>query len=148
MKRLNLPHYDYKLQRKDDKVWILDQIRKKYLVLTPEEWVRQHFINFLITEGYPKSLIGVEGGLKVNQMQKRSDILVYDRKGKPFLLVECKAPEVKLSNKTFEQAAAYNSVLKAPFLIITNGLQHFVCKINFENGSYDFLDGLPQFPPK
>lgn len=145
MVQLNLPAYDYKLQRREDnKFYIFCQVRKKYLLLTPEEWVRQHFINFLFEQGYPKGLTSAESGLKYNKRQKRTDIVVYDRQGKPFLLVECKAPEVKLSDSTFSQAATYNMVLKAPYIAVSNGLQHYFCHIDFENKSYHFLDTVPQ----
>ncbi|MEH0157952.1 type I restriction enzyme HsdR N-terminal domain-containing protein [Limibacter armeniacum] len=141
---LNLPSYDCKLQKRDNKLYIFDQIRKKYLQLTPEEWVRQHFIHFLSQQGFPKSLMSIEAGLKLNKLQKRTDIVIYDRQGKPFMLVECKAPEIKLSDATFNQAASYNMVLKAPYLSITNGMQHYFCHIDFENKKYSFLETIPK----
>jgi hypothetical protein len=146
MTQLNLPEFDIKLQNKDDKILVFDPIRKKYLVLTPEEWVRQHFVNFLtVHHHYPRSLIKLEGGLKYNQLQKRSDILVFDRLGQPFLLVECKAAQVKITQKVLEQAAIYNAKLKAPYMVVTNGLQHVCLQINQTNGKYVFLKELPRF---
>src|ERR1700704_4205256 len=109
MTRLNLPACDFKVKKSEGKVWIFDGSRKKFVVLTPEEWVRQHFINFLITEHqYPRSLFRIEGSLAYNRLQKRSDILVYDRGGKPWMLVECKSPAIKLSQRAFNQVAIYN----------------------------------------
>ncbi|GAA4832119.1 type I restriction enzyme HsdR N-terminal domain-containing protein [Algivirga pacifica] len=144
MQALNLPPYDHKVSKREGKVYIWDQIRKKYLRLTPEEWVRQHFIAFLLSKGYSKGRIGVETGVKVNQLQRRSDIVVYDKEGKPYLLIECKAPSVKLTNETFGQAAQYNVRLKAPYLCITNGLQHYSCSIDFAQKNYKFLADIPE----
>src|SRR5687768_5807472 len=105
MHKLNLPPFDYKLKKAEGKVWIFDVIRKKYLVLTPEEWVRQHFIHFITTElKYPKGLLKIEGGLTYNELHKRSDILVFDREAKPWMIIECKSPELKLSETTLQQA--------------------------------------------
>ena len=146
MIKLNLPQFDIKIQDKDGKSEIFDIIRKKYVLLTPEEWVRQHFLHLLINHyQYPKSLIKIETGLKYNQLQKRSDIVVYDREGKPFLIVECKSTDVALSQKTFEQITRYNFTLKSRYVVITNGLQHFCCSIDHEKGSYEFMKDLPAF---
>ena len=145
MQDLNLPVFDYKVKEQDGKPFIWDEIRKKYLLITPEEWVRQHFIHFLIARKYPKSLISVEGGLKYNQRQKRTDILVLNRMGDPFLLVECKAPEVKVNQKTLEQAIYYNQVIRAPYIALTNGLQHFFCHIDFKNQKASPLADLPNY---
>src|SRR5262245_23759122 len=126
MVQLNLPHFDYQLKKEEGKVWIFDGIRKKYVVLTPEEWVRQHMVQYLVRElQYPRSLIRIEGGVTYNQLQKRSDILVFDREGNPWMIVECKSPEVKLSDNAMHQAATYNASHKARYLLITNGLRHF-----------------------
>ncbi len=146
MENLNLPPFDYKIRKQENKPFLWDEIRKKYVLITPEEWVRQHFIHFLIANGYPKSLISVEGGLKYNQLQKRSDILVLDRFGKPFFLIECKAPKIKINQKVLEQAIFYNQIIKAPFVGLSNGLQHFFCEINFETGKVEVLKNLPEFP--
>ncbi len=122
---MNLPSFKPDLIKKEGKIWIKDSIRKKNLVLTPEEWVRQHWINFLITElNYPKGLFALEKGLKYNQLQKRTDLVIWDREGKPYLLIECKAPEIKITQKTMEQAAIYHREIKSEFLILSNGNQH------------------------
>jgi hypothetical protein len=146
MQQLNLPSFDYKIREIDGKAAIFDILRKRYIVLTPEEWVRQHFIHFLITHyQYPKSLIKIESGHKYNQLQKRSDIIVYDRYGKVFLLVECKSADIAISQKVFEQAALYNQSLNARHLAVTNGLNHFVCSVDYENKDYKFLKDIPLF---
>jgi hypothetical protein len=145
MSPLNLPTYTYKTKEIEGKSYIFDPIRKKYLVLTPEEWVRQHFINLLITHyQYSKSLIRLEGGLNYNKLQKRSDIVVFDQDGKPFLLVECKAPEVPINRAVIEQASRYNLTLKCPFVAITNGINTFCFEIDFENGSFKQMKDLPK----
>ncbi|MBS1682702.1 MAG: type I restriction enzyme HsdR N-terminal domain-containing protein [Bacteroidetes bacterium] len=126
MFKLNLPQFNPTLKKEQGKVWIFDGIRKKYLVLTPEEWVRQHFINYLIMEmKYPKSLFRIEGSLTYNKLQKRSDILIFDRAGKPWMLIECKSPTIKLNQKAFNQVAVYNMTLDAKYLAVTNGMAHF-----------------------
>ncbi len=142
---LDLPACPLKIAYQAGKPYVFDVIRKKYVALTPEEWVRQHFIGFLALRGYPPSLMSVESGLKYNKLAKRSDILVYNRQGVPLLLVECKSYEVRLSDETFRQAAQYNQVLKAPLLAITNGLTHYFCRIDFEASSYEFLKDLPLY---
>lgn len=145
MTQLNLPSYDYKTKEMDGKYYIFDPIRKKYLVLTPEEWVRQHFIHLLITHyGYSKSLIRLEGGLNYNRLQKRSDIVVFDQEAKPFLLVECKAPEVKINQAVIEQASRYNLTLRCPFVVVTNGLSTFCFEIDFEKGTFLQIKDLPK----
>jgi hypothetical protein len=145
---LNLPSYDFSLKRDGDKVLILDILRKKYLLLTPEEWVRQHFVHYLVHDlGYPKSLIKIEGGLKFNSLSKRSDIVVFSREGSPWMLVECKAPDVKLRQSTIEQAATYNHTLRARFLVITNGMTHICCEVDWTNGTTEQRQSLPSFEP-
>lgn len=126
MTKLSLPSIDCKITEIEGKYQIFDIIRKKYIVLTPEEWVRQHIVHLLIYQlGFSKSLIKVEGGLSYHGMAKRSDIVVFDQQAKPYFLIECKAPEVKLDKKTISQASIYNKSLKAPFLAISNGLKTF-----------------------
>ena len=143
---LKLPSYPFKIKEDGASTMIFDEIRKKYLVLTPEEWVRQHFVKFLITEkNYPKSLIRLEGGLKLNSLQKRTDIVVFNTQGEKILMVECKAPSIKITQKTFDQVARYNMVHKINLLAVTNGLQHYFCTIDFENEKYSFLDELPVY---
>ncbi|WP_018344097.1 type I restriction enzyme HsdR N-terminal domain-containing protein [Cytophaga aurantiaca] len=123
---LNLPEADLKLSRDNGEIYVYDGIRKKNILLTPEEWVRQHFIHYLIhTCKYPRVLFKVESGLQYNTMQKRSDIQIYNRQGTVFMLVECKAFSVPLSEQTLKQASAYNKTIAAEWLVITNGLHHF-----------------------
>lgn len=143
---LNLPAFDHKIKREGPRTQIFDPIRRKYVVLTPEEWVRQHFINYLkVEKNYPYSLMKIEGGLKFNHQNKRSDILVYNLKGQPAILVECKAPEVKVTAAVFEQAARYNQQLKVDYIIVTNGIGHYCSSINYLEGSFTFLEEIPEF---
>ena len=144
---LNLPPYPFKITQKDDAVFIFDELRKKHLVLTPEEWVRQHFIQNLITgKKFPKSLIQIEGGLILNQLQKRSDILVYNTAGEKVMLIECKAPKVKITPSVFEQANRYNSIHQAKWIVLTNGLQHIYAKVDTGRGTYMFTPEMPDYP--
>lgn len=146
MENLNLPSYEYKLKKVDEKIYIYDILRRKYIVLTPEEWVRQHFIHFLINQyKYPKALIKLESGLNYNNVQKRTDIQVFNRDGKLMMIVECKAPYIELDQSVFRQAATYNQVLKADYLTITNGMLFHCCKTNWENRSLEFMEDLPLF---
>ena len=147
MTSLNLPEYQFKITRKDDKQFIFDSIRKKYVALTPEEWVRQNFIRYLHTERQmPLSLMAVETSIKMNGMTRRPDIVVYLNTGKPLLIVECKAPSVELTQDVFDQIARYNMVLKVKYLIVTNGLRHYCCYIdNYEAGTYYFLENVPSY---
>jgi len=146
MYQLNLPTFDYKLKKADGKVWIFDVIRKKYIVLTPEEWVRQHFIHYLIHDfKYPRSLVKIEGGLTYNQLQKRSDITVFDREGKPWMIVECKSPTLNLSESTLQQAAVYNATLKAKYLTITNGMIYLCSSTDWDAGKTSLLETLPPY---
>ena len=144
MQTLNLPTYNFKLKNSQNKTLIFDKLRKKYVVLTPEEWVRQHFVHFLIDQKkYPETLIAIEKQLTINNLKKRTDILIFNSDGKPEVVIECKAPSIKISQKTFDQIARYNLQLKADFLIVTNGLTHFYCKMDFKNKTYMFLKNLP-----
>jgi hypothetical protein len=146
MKKLNFPVYSFRFKNSENKVAIFDEIRKKFILLTPEEWVRQHTIQFLLNENqYPKSYINVEKLIKINNLNKRYDVVVYQPNGEFFLLIECKAPEVKIAQQTFDQIARYNLVLKAKYLMITNGLNHYFCQMDFENEKYVFLKELPEF---
>jgi hypothetical protein len=146
MQRLNFPAYSFRFKNSENKVSIFDEIRKKFVILTPEEWVRQHVIQYLIVEkGYSKSYINVEKIIKINGLTKRYDIVVFQPNGQIFLLIECKAPEVSISQNTFDQIARYNMNLKAQFLMVTNGLNHYFCSMDFENEKYHFLTGLPEF---
>lgn len=146
MQELNLPFYQFKLKKEGGRLQIFDAIRKKYVVLTPEEWVRQNFMQYLIQEKqFPQSLMAVEAGLKINQLKKRTDLLVYDKSGLPFLMVECKAPEVKITQSTFDQIARYNIVFRVKYLVVTNGLEHYCCQMNYEQNTYNYLEQIPVF---
>lgn len=145
-KPLNLPPYPFKLTQKAQQLFIFDEIRKKNLVLTPEEWVRQHFVQYLMLhKKYPKSLIKLEGGLHLNRLQKRTDIVIYDIHGKPFILVECKASHIKIDQKVFDQVARYNFIHQVKYLITTNGLEHFYCEMDYLNDTYVFLRDIPDY---
>jgi predicted type IV restriction endonuclease len=146
MNQLNLPAFEFKLKKEGGKHHILDLIRKKYVVLTPEEWVRQHFVHFLINDlKYPKTLFKVESGLKFNTLSKRSDILIHDREGKPWMLVECKSPDIKLTQKAFNQVAVYNMTIGAKYLAVTNGMVHFCCVTRGIGAEPEFLKDFPPF---
>jgi len=143
---LNLPVYPFKITLKDKQYFIFDEIRKKHLVLTPEEWVRQHFIQHLILHRkFPKSLIQVEGGLSLNKLQKRTDIVIFNTHGERVMIIECKAPSVKISQATFDQAARYNSVHKAKWLVVTNGLRHCYAIIDHQTEKFAFVEELPDY---
>ncbi|WP_233897770.1 type I restriction enzyme HsdR N-terminal domain-containing protein [Tenacibaculum piscium] len=146
MQKLNLPTYKFRLKSNDNKTFIFDNLRKKYLVLTPEEWVRQHFVRFLIEEKkYPASLIAIEKQLVLNTLQKRTDIVIFSSDGTPNIIVECKAPKIKIAQDTFDQIARYNLKLKANFLVVTNGLSHYFCKLDTKNETYIFLKDIPDY---
>jgi hypothetical protein len=146
MTQLNLPPYDFKMVKKKEKTWIFDPFRKAWFVLTPEEWVRQHFLMWMTEElAYPKGLIAVEASLKYNDLSMRADAVVYDRQGKPLMLIECKAPHVKITQQTFEQAARYNYSFRTQYLSMTNGKEHYCCRIDLTNGKVIFLENFPRF---
>lgn len=149
MRQLNLPTYQFKLKSSENKQLIFDKIRKKYVVLTPEEWVRQNFVTYLITEKkYPISLIAVEKQLIVNNLKKRFDILVFNTDGFPKIIVECKAPSIKISQNTFDQISRYNLALNAEILIVTNGIEHYYCKVDTKNEKYSFLNNIENYSAK
>ena len=146
MQKLQFPTYTFRFKNSENKIAIFDEIRKKFILLTPEEWVRQHVVQFLLQEkNYPKSYINVEKLIKINSLTKRYDIVVYQTNGELFLLIECKAPEVKINQETFNQIARYNLVLNAKYLMVSNGLNHYFCQMDFENEKYVFLEELPSF---
>jgi len=146
MQKLNLPSYDFNIKNSENKPYIFDISRKKFIVLTPEEWVRQHFVKYLIAEKkYPLSIIAIEKQLVINNRKKRTDILIFDSNGNPDIIVECKAPSIKITQATFDQIARYNLKLNATYLIVTNGLQHFYCQMDFENETYVFLKDIPDY---
>lgn len=146
MQRLNFPFPPQRVRSVEGVQQVFDEIRKKWVVLTPEEWVRQHLIEFLIQDRHcPPGLISVEKGLEYNGMKRRYDVVVFDRNAKPVMLAECKAPEIKVTEEVFDQAARYNMTLQVPYLMITNGVQHFCCRIDWEERSYAFLKEIPHF---
>ena len=146
MEKLNLPTYSFNIKFIEQRKYIFDFIRKKYVILTPEEWVRQNFLKYLVEEKkYPASLIAVEKEFKLNNLSKRSDAVIYNKQGNPYLIIECKAPEVKIGQKVFDQIARYNMVLNVELLVVTNGLQHFCCKLDAENDTYYFLKEIPDY---
>jgi hypothetical protein len=146
MQKLNLPEYSFRIKTTEGKTLIFDSLRKKFVRLTPEEWVRQNFVQFLIIEkNYSVSLIVIEASVKVNNNPQRADLVVFDRSGNPALVAEFKAPEVKISQQTFDQIVRYNMQLKVPFLIVSNGLEHYCCRINYDDNLYAFLAEIPEF---
>lgn len=146
MHKLNLPTYQFQFQNKDGRVEIFDVVRKKHVVLTPEEWVRQHFIQYLINQkGFPPSLMQLEKPLNYNQLDKRSDIVIYDKTAQPMVMVECKAPQVSITQDTFDQIARYNFSLRVKYLIVTNGINHFCCKMDYQTTSYAFIEQIPLY---
>jgi len=146
MQRLNLPSCSFKLKSNEKHTLIFDNLRKKYFVLTPEEWVRQHYVQFLIdVKNYPVSLIALEKQLIINNRKKRTDIVIFNKEGNPDIIVECKAPHIKISQATFDQIARYNLKLKANFLVLTNGMEHYYCKMDFKNETYVFLKEIPNY---
>lgn len=146
MQRLNFKEYFFRFKKIDDKLFIFDEIRKKFVALQPEEWVRQHVIRFLIEEKkVPKSLINVEKEITINGLVKRYDIVVFSRNGNILLAVECKAPTMQISQTVFDQIARYNLILKSEILMITNGLNHYFCQMDYEKGKYLFLKELPEY---
>jgi hypothetical protein len=146
LQALNFPKYSFRFKNSENKVSIFDSIRKKFVVLQPEEWVRQHCIQFLIKEkGYPISLINIEKELTINSLKKRYDIVVFNSDGTIHLIVECKAPKISINQSTFDQIARYNLELNATYLMVTNGLNHYYCQMDFELEKYQFLKDIPNY---
>jgi len=146
MQQLSFPAYDFRFKSRENTIYIFDIVRKKFVVLQPEEWVRQHVVHHLILEKlFPKSLISVERQLIINGIKKRYDIVVYKRDGGIHILVECKAPEIRITQQTFDQIARYNMELRADYLMVTNGMSHFYCKMDFTGQKYHFLEHIPDF---
>ena len=149
MQNLNFPTYSFRLKNSENNTHIFDVIRKKFVVLQPEEWVRQHCVQYLIHEkNYPISLINVEKVVLINGLKKRYDIVVFNPDGSLALVVECKAPKVKITQAAFDQIARYNLTLKAPYLMVTNGLNHYFCTMNHNLESFEFLESLPNYNTK
>ncbi len=146
MQKLNFPTYSFRFKNSENKVSIFDAIRKKFVVLQPEEWVRQHCVQYLIEEKkYPKSLINVEKELKINDLKKRYDIVIFNPDGSIHLIVECKAPNIKVNQDTFDQVARYNLALNATYLMVTNGINHYYCAMDFDAERYHFLENIPNY---
>lgn len=144
MENLNLPTYSFKIKYELQRKLIFDSIRRKYVVLTPEEWVRQNFIRYLVDEkGYPGSLIAVEKKVDVNLLPQRSDIILYNGNAHAVMIVECKSAKIKITQDVFNQVARYNIKLRVPFLVVTNGLQHYCCKMDYEKKSFKFIQEIP-----
>ena len=144
--RLNLPPYAFRTSQKEGKSLIFDAFRHRWVRLNPEEWVRQHIIRYLVEEKhFPASLISVERSLRFNQQDFRADAVIFSTAGKPLLVVECKAPEVAVSQKVFNQIVRYNFEFQVDFLIVTNGMSHYCCKIDKQNQTYDFLKEIPDY---
>jgi predicted type IV restriction endonuclease len=146
MPSLNLPSFDTKIKKQNGKDYIFDRLRKSYVRLTPEEFVRQHFIHYLIEhKSFPASLLANEISITLANVRKRCDTIVYDKYLKPLVIIEYKSPSVTISQQTFDQIARYNIALQVPWLIVSNGLQHFCCRIDYENNSYRFEKEIPQY---
>ena len=146
MQQLNLPGYPFNVQTKEQKKYIFDAFRKKFVKLTPEEWVRQHFARYLVEEkGYSASLMAVEMNMQYNRLNFRADVVVYNRQAQPVMIIECKAPEVAIRQEHFDQIVRYNMQLRVRYLIVTNGLEHYCCRLDYEQGSYVFLKDIPEY---
>ena len=144
--KIRFGKYDFRIQENEKQKLIFDIIRKKFVPLTPEEWVRQHWLHYLIKEAnYSRSLIAVEMSIEVNQLAKRCDVVVFNQSGKPFLVVECKSSDVKITQNVFDQIARYNLFLQVKYLVVSNGSEHHCCKIDFEMKSYAFVEALPEW---
>ena len=146
MWQLNLPEYNFRIKKQDEKLQIFDSQRKRYVTLTPEEWVRQHFIRFIIEEkGYPAAHLAIEKQLNMNGMKKRCDAILYNSHAEPIMIIEFKAPNVPISQATFDQVAVYNSKLNVIFFIISNGIEHFCCRVNTKTARYEFFSEIPDY---
>ena len=146
MFRLNLPQYEIKIGEKDGKRTIFDFLRRKYVALTPEEWVRQHFTHYIVEhKGYPKGLLGNEIELRIGEKRLRCDSILYNKVAQPQMIIEYKAPSIQIQQKTFDQISAYNLLLKVDYLIVSNGLQHYCCRMDYEHQKYYFLESIPNY---
>jgi hypothetical protein len=146
MQSLNLPTYSFKIKSEDNRKFIFDEIRRKYLLLTPEEWVRQNFIKYLVNEKkYPQQLISIEMEFKINTLIKRCDIVVFNKSGSPNLIVECKSPSVTIKQDIFDQISDYNRYFNVDYLIVTNGIKHYCCKFDKNKRSFPFIDVIPEY---
>ena len=146
MFRLNLPTYEIKIAQRGNKQLIFDFLRRKYVALTPEEWVRQHFVHYLVEhKGYPAGLLGNEIELNVGEKHLRCDSILYNKVAAPQMIIEYKAPTVSLTQRVFNQISTYNLLLHVDYLVVSNGLQHYCCKMDYEHQTYRFLDNIPDY---
>ena len=147
MDKLNLPAYKFRISgTQKNNTLIFDTFRKKFISLTPEEWVRQHILRFLTEEkSVPEALVSVEAGININRLAKRYDALIFDRNGKPWMIVECKAPSVAINQSVFDQVVAYNQTVKAKYILVTNGLKHYCCDMSNANQQVQYLSNIPNF---
>lgn len=146
MQKLNFPAYQFRFKSSENKISIFDRIRKKFIILNPEEWVRQHTIQYLIeNKKYPESLINVEKLIKVNGLNKRYDIIIFNPDGSIYLIIECKSPTVKITQEVFDQIARYNLALNSEYLMITNGMSHYYCQMDYKEKQYSFLQDIPDY---
>lgn len=146
MLQLNLPASQFRIKQVENAYFIFDRFRKKYVKLTPEEWVRQHFLVYLIEhKGFPEALLAVEQQLDVNEMKKRCDAVFYDLQAKPQIIIELKAPNIPISQAVFDQVAVYNSKLNVEYFMVSNGLEHYCCRVNTETATYEFFEEIPRY---
>jgi type I site-specific restriction-modification system R (restriction) subunit len=146
MEPLNLPTYSFRLKEDRGKNYIFDEIRRRFVLLTPEEWVRQHIVNFLVTlKNFPRALISIEKGFHQNRNRQRYDLLIYSHLGTPLMIVECKAPGIEINQHVFDQAGRYNNIHKANYMLITNGMKHYCCAIHTDKRQYSFLNDIPDY---
>lgn len=146
MNNLNLPSFQYKIKHIENKAYIYDILRKKFIVITPEEWVRQHFVNYLIGYlNYPKQLIANEVSIRLNSTSKRCDTVIYTKTLQPQMIIEYKSPDIELSQAVFDQVMRYNMVLRVKYIILSNGIKHICSRIDYENNRYIFLPEIPQY---
>ena len=144
--QLNLPTYEYRLREQNGRQQIFDVLRRRYVALTPEEWVRQHFVHYLIEhKGYPKGLLANEVELRVGEKHLRCDTVLYDKALHPKIIVEYKAPEIAITQKVFNQITVYNMLLHVDYLIVSNGMQHYCCQMDYEQNRYTFLSDIPNY---
>ena len=143
---MNLPPYAIRVREHDGRRQVFDILRRRYVALTPEEWVRQHFVHFLIEhKGYPKGLLANEVELRVGEKRLRCDSLLYDKGLQPRMIIEYKAPDIALTQRVFDQITTYNLLLHVDYLIVSNGLQHYCCRMDYERRSYEFLTDIPDY---
>ena len=146
MLKLNLPPFDINVKKVNGRTSVFDLIRRKFVALTPEEWVRQHFVNFLVTEkSYPQTLIANEIQINLNGQKRRCDTVVYNREAEPVMIIEYKAPYVNVTQAVFDQIARYNIVLKVKYLIVSNGINHYCCRMDYQKQTYDYLPEIPSY---